>query len=169
MAVLIRHTNRPSDNYMAETLLKDLGADFGSGGTTTAGTVVARRNAAKYGAHPTMVDGSGLSRLNRTSPRDVVRLLRGLDRSALADPLWLSLSVAGRNGTLFDRMRHGSARERCRGKTGTLSGVSNLVGYCRSKYGARLAFAVLMGGGVSTWTAHPLQNRMANALARYRP
>ena len=33
MAVLARHTNRPSDNYMAETLLKGLGAEFGSGGT----------------------------------------------------------------------------------------------------------------------------------------
>jgi D-alanyl-D-alanine carboxypeptidase/D-alanyl-D-alanine-endopeptidase (penicillin-binding protein 4) len=168
MEVLIRHTNRPSDNYMAETLLKDLGADFGSVGTTAAGTVVARRNAATYGAHPAMVDGSGLSRQNRTTPRDVVKLLRGLDRSELAGPMRLSLSVAGKNGTLFDRMRHGSARGRCRGKTGTLNGVSNLAGYCQSKYGARVAFAVLMSG-VSTWTAHPLQNRMANALARYRP
>jgi serine-type D-Ala-D-Ala carboxypeptidase/endopeptidase (penicillin-binding protein 4) len=168
MAVLIRHTNRPSDNYMAETLLKDLGADFGSGGTTAAGTVVARRDAAAYGAHPTMVDGSGLSRQNRTTPRDVVKLLRGLDRSEIAGAMRTSLSVAGRNGTLFDRMRHGSARGRCRAKTGTLNGVSNLAGYCQSRYGARVGFAILMSG-VSTWTAHPLQNRMANALARYRP
>ncbi len=42
MSVLVRHTNRPSDNYMAETLLKALGADFGGGGTTAAGTAVAR-------------------------------------------------------------------------------------------------------------------------------
>jgi D-alanyl-D-alanine carboxypeptidase/D-alanyl-D-alanine-endopeptidase (penicillin-binding protein 4) len=115
-----------------------------------------------------MVDGSGLSRQNRTTPRDVVKLLRGLDQSELADPMRLSLSVAGRNGTLYDRMRHGSARDHCRGKTGTLNGVSNLAGYCRSKSGARLAFAFLMSG-VSVWTAHPLQDRMANALARYRP
>ena len=59
MSVLIRHTNRPSDNYMAETLLKDLGADFGGAGTTAAGAAVARREAAKNGARPAMVDGSG--------------------------------------------------------------------------------------------------------------
>src|SRR5215213_8398732 len=64
MAVLARHTNRPSDNYMAETLLKDLGADFGADGTTAAGAAVARREAARLGAQPTIVDGSGLSRQN---------------------------------------------------------------------------------------------------------
>ena len=42
MSVLVRNTNRPSDNYMAETLLKALGADFGGGGTTAAGAAVAR-------------------------------------------------------------------------------------------------------------------------------
>jgi D-alanyl-D-alanine carboxypeptidase/D-alanyl-D-alanine-endopeptidase (penicillin-binding protein 4) len=168
MSVIIRHTNRPSDNYMAETLLKDLGADFGSGGTTAAGAAVARSEAAKYGAYPTMVDGSGLSRQNRTTPHDVVRLLAGLDGTDFADPMRISLSVAGKSGTLSDRMRHSSAKGRCRAKTGTLSGVSNLAGYCTSRSGARLAFAFLMSG-VSVYTAHPIQDRMAAVLARYRP
>jgi D-alanyl-D-alanine carboxypeptidase/D-alanyl-D-alanine-endopeptidase (penicillin-binding protein 4) len=166
MSVLIRHTNRPSDNYMAETLLKDLGADFGGAGTTAAGTVVARREAAKYGAQPTMVDGSGLSRQNRTTPHDVVRLLAGLDATDEADPMRISLAVAGKSGTLSDRMRRGPARGRCRAKTGTLNGVSNLAGYCTSRSGARLAFAFLMSG-VSVYTAHPIQDRMAQVLARY--
>jgi D-alanyl-D-alanine carboxypeptidase/D-alanyl-D-alanine-endopeptidase (penicillin-binding protein 4) len=168
MAVLARHTNRPSDNYMAETLLKDLGADYGTGGTTAAGTAVARRSAADFGAHPIMVDGSGLSRQNRTTPRDVVELLAGLDASEIAAPMRVSLAVAGKSGTLWDRMRRSPARGRCRGKTGTLNGVSNLAGYCTSRSGARVAFAFLMSG-VSVWTAHPLQDRMAAALARYRP
>jgi D-alanyl-D-alanine carboxypeptidase/D-alanyl-D-alanine-endopeptidase (penicillin-binding protein 4) len=168
MSVLIRHTNRPSDNYMAETLLKDLGADFGSAGTTAAGTAIAGRNAADYGAHPTMVDGSGLSRQNRTTPHDVVRLLSGLDGTDFADPMRISLAVAGKSGTLSDRMRKSPARGRCRAKTGTLNGVSNLAGYCTSRSGARTAFAFLMSG-VSVYTAHPLQDRMAGVLARYRP
>jgi serine-type D-Ala-D-Ala carboxypeptidase/endopeptidase (penicillin-binding protein 4) len=167
MSVLIRHTNRPSDNYMAETLLKALGADFGGAGTTAAGTAVAREEAAEHGAAPTMVDGSGLSRQNRTTPRDVVELLTGMDRTELAEPMLISLSVAGQSGTLAERMRGTSAQGRCRAKTGTLNGISNLAGICRSRSGARTAFAFLMSGSV--WSAHPLQNRMAAALARYRP
>jgi D-alanyl-D-alanine carboxypeptidase/D-alanyl-D-alanine-endopeptidase (penicillin-binding protein 4) len=167
MSVLVRHTNRPSDNYMAETLLKALGADHGAGGTTAAGAAVARREAATLGANPAIVDGSGLSRANRTTPRDVVELLAGMDGSELADPLRISLSVAGQSGTLSDRMRGTTAQGRCRAKTGTVIGVSNLAGYCTSPSGARTAFAFLMSGSV--WTAHPLQNRMAAVLARYRP
>jgi D-alanyl-D-alanine carboxypeptidase/D-alanyl-D-alanine-endopeptidase (penicillin-binding protein 4) len=168
MSVIVRHTNRPSDNYMAETLLKDLGVDYGAAGTTAAGTVVVRREAAKLGARPIMVDGSGLSRQNRTTPHDVVDLLTALDESDVAGPMRLSLAVAGKAGTLSDRMRHSAAKGRCRAKTGTLNGVSNLAGYCNSRSGARLAFAILMNG-VSVYTAHTLQDRMASALARYRP
>jgi D-alanyl-D-alanine carboxypeptidase/D-alanyl-D-alanine-endopeptidase (penicillin-binding protein 4) len=168
MSVIIRHTNRPSDNYMAETLLKDLGADFGTAGTTAAGTAVVRKEAAKLGARPTMVDGSGLSRQNRTTPHDVVDLLSGLAASDVAGPMRLSLSVAGKAGTLSDRMRHSAAKGRCRAKTGTLNGVSNLAGYCNSRAGGRVAFAFLMNG-VSVYAAHTLQDRMASVLARYRP
>jgi serine-type D-Ala-D-Ala carboxypeptidase/endopeptidase (penicillin-binding protein 4) len=167
MSVLIRHTNRPSDNYMAETLLKTLGADFGGAGSTAAGAAVARDQAAQYGAAPTMVDGSGLSRQNRTTPRDVVELLTGMDRTELAEPMLISLSVAGQSGTLAERMRGTAAQGRCRAKTGTLNGISNLAGICRSRSGARTAFAFLMSGSV--WSAHPVQNKMAAALARYRP
>ena len=167
MSVLVRHTNRPSDNYMAETLLKALGADHGAGGTTADGTAVARREAATFGARPTMVDGSGLSRRNRTTPHDVVELLVGMDAGELADPMRISLSVAGRSGTLAKRMRGTAAQGRCRAKTGTLNGVSNLAGYCTSRSGARTAFAFLMSGSV--WSVHPRQDRMAAALARYRP
>ena len=167
MSVLVRHINRPSDNYMAETLLKALGADFGAGGTTAAGATVARSHAAQFGAAPTIVDGSGLSRQNWTTPRDVVELLVGMDGGELAEPMLISLSVAGRSGTLAERMRGTAAQGRCRAKTGTLNGVSNLAGYCRSRSGARTAFAILMSN-VSVWSAHPLQNRIAAALARYR-
>jgi serine-type D-Ala-D-Ala carboxypeptidase/endopeptidase (penicillin-binding protein 4) len=168
MARLARATNRPSDNFYAETLLKALGADHGSGGSTAAGAAVARREAAAYGARPAIVDGSGLSRANRTTPRDVVKVLAGMAGSRrTADAMRLSLSIAGRAGTLSNRMRRTAARGRCRAKTGTIYGVSNLAGYCTSPTGHRTAFAFLMNG-ITVWTAQPLQDRMAAALARLR-
>jgi serine-type D-Ala-D-Ala carboxypeptidase/endopeptidase (penicillin-binding protein 4) len=165
--VLVGQINRPSDNFMAETLLKALGAEFGTAGSTAAGTAVARDVAAELGASPTMVDGSGLSRANRTSPHDVVDLLAGMDESEAADDFATSLAVAGRSGTLSDRMRRTSAQERCRAKTGTLIGVSALAGYCDGPAGSRVAFSFLMAG-LSVTGAHRLQDRMAAVLARYR-
>ena len=164
---LVRRMNLPSDNFYAETLLKQLGARFGRAGSTAAGAAVVRAEAARFGARPQVVDGSGLSRADRTSPRDVVRLLAGLRDHAVAGPAFLaSLPVAGRSGTLSTRMRGTAARRRCRAKTGTLSDVSALAGYCESTAGRRVAFAFLMNG-VNPYAARQLQDRMTVALARY--
>jgi D-alanyl-D-alanine carboxypeptidase len=63
-------------------------------------------------------------------------------------------------------MRGTYAQGRCRGKTGTLHDVSNIVGYCRAKDGHTLAYALMMNGIVPDY-AHPIQNRMQVALAKY--
>jgi len=168
IAELARVTNRPSDNFYAETLIKALGAEFGSDGTTSAGSVVVRRTMAGFGLHPRVVDGSGLSRANRTSPRDVVRLLDHMASEQSGPAFETSLAVAGRNGTLDHRMRSSAARDRCKAKTGTLNSVSALAGYCQTTAGSRVAFAFLMNG-VSVWGARRLQDRMVSALARYSP
>ena len=65
------------------------------------------------------------------------------------------------------RMRHGAARGRCRAKTGTLTGVSALSGYCKTRGGRTLVFSLLMNSG-SLYTAHDVQDRIANALARWK-
>ena len=163
---LVASMNVPSDNFIAETLIKALGARFGDGGSTSAGAAVVRDSAARLGIRTTVVDGSGLSRSNRTSPKAVVALLTAMDESELALPFEASLPVAGRTGTLHDRMRGTAARDACRAKTGTLSNVSALAGYCDTRSGGRVAFAFLMNS-VSTWTARRLQDRMTTALARY--
>ena len=75
-----------------------------------------------------------------------------------------SLSIAGRDGTLASRMRHGSARGRCHAKTGTLTGVSALSGYCNARSGDVYVFSILMNSGSLTG-AHSIQDRIANAMA----
>ncbi|HEX8205926.1 MAG TPA: D-alanyl-D-alanine carboxypeptidase/D-alanyl-D-alanine-endopeptidase [Solirubrobacteraceae bacterium] len=163
---LIRATNVPSDNFYAEMLLKGLGAAFsGARGTTGSGAQVVIGTLDRAGVTPVIVDGSGLSRSNSTTPREVVRLFDYMDEQPDARIWRRSLAVAGRDGTLHDRMRGTPAAGRCRGKTGTIIGVSNLVGICDTP-GGRVAFAWLMNG-VDPYGARRLQDRMTAALARY--
>jgi serine-type D-Ala-D-Ala carboxypeptidase/endopeptidase (penicillin-binding protein 4) len=164
IAELIKLTNTPSDNFFAETLLKDLGAKFGAGGTTAAGAAVVRSHVASaFGVHPQFDDGSGLSRYDRTTPAQVITLLRTMADNV---PFTNSLAIAGETGTLVDEMNGTYAQGRCRGKTGTLDDVSNLVGYCTARDGDTLAFALLMNGVIPD-AAHPIQDRMAVAIAGY--
>jgi serine-type D-Ala-D-Ala carboxypeptidase/endopeptidase (penicillin-binding protein 4) len=164
MATLISLTNTPSDNFFAEMLVKDLGAHFGSRGTTAAGAAVVRAQMAQsFDIFPRLNDGSGLSRSDLTTPLQVVTLLQGM---ASNSQFTSSLAVAGETGTLQHEMRGTYARGRCRGKTGTLHDVSNVVGYCRAKDGHTLAFALMMNGVIPDY-AHPIQDRMTVALAKY--
>jgi serine-type D-Ala-D-Ala carboxypeptidase/endopeptidase (penicillin-binding protein 4) len=156
-----------SDNFFAETLLKDLGARFGGAGTTPAGAAVVRATVAQLvGIHPHVVDGSGLSREDLTSPQQVVTLLQYLASAPLGNTIWSSLAVAGHSGTLAERMLHSAAAGHCRGKTGTLTGVSNLVGYCEAANGHRVAFA-FFNDGIAIETARSIQDSMAETIARY--
>ena len=164
ISTLVDLTNTPSDNFFAETLLKDLGARFGTGGTTAAGvSVVKAQLASSFGIHPQFNDGSGLSRSDRTTPAEVVTLLTDLQSDS---PFTSSLAVAGETGTLEDEMHGTYAQGRCRGKTGTLHDASNVVGYCRAQDGHTLAFAFLLNGIYPDY-AHPITDRMQVAVARY--
>jgi D-alanyl-D-alanine carboxypeptidase/D-alanyl-D-alanine-endopeptidase (penicillin-binding protein 4) len=158
----------PSDNFFAETLTKDLGALYGGAGTTAAGAAVVRRTIhTLLGFTPIAVDGSGLSRSDKTSPYQVSQLLVGLYPTPLGTLLRERLAVAGRSGTLELRMRHTGAEGRCRGKTGTLEGASNLVGYCTAANGHVLAFAIF-NDAISTESAHVFQDHIAITLADSR-
>jgi D-alanyl-D-alanine carboxypeptidase/D-alanyl-D-alanine-endopeptidase (penicillin-binding protein 4) len=166
IATLISLTNTPSDNYFAETLLKDLGAGFAGRGSTAAGAAVVRDEMARvFGIRPTLNDGSGLSRSDSTTPLQVVTLLQ---RMAGNSSFVNSLAVAGETGTLARVNRGTSAQGRCRGKTGTLNDVANLAGYCRALDGHTLAFAFLSDAISNPDYVHDVVHaRMASALANY--
>ena len=163
---LIRQINVPSDNYAADMLLKALGSQYGAGGTTPAGAAVVRDTLDDFGVRPRIADGSGLSRSNRTSPRQVVRLLERMEGQDTSATWRASLAVPGRSGPVRRRMRR-TAAGRCRVKTGTIRGVSNLAGVCTTTGGRTVGFAWLMSG-VNVWTAHRIQDRMTALLATYQ-
>ncbi len=162
---LIALTNTPSDNYLAETLLKDIGARLGGAGTTAAGAAVVRSELlSKFGISPRLNDGSGLSRSDATSPSQVVTVLKAMaNNSAFVD----SLAVGGETGTLQDEMNGTVGQGNCRGKTGTLHDVANLAGYCQARDGDTLAFAFMANGLGNPDLGHEIEAGMAVALAKY--
>jgi D-alanyl-D-alanine carboxypeptidase/D-alanyl-D-alanine-endopeptidase (penicillin-binding protein 4) len=164
MATLIKLTNTPSDNFFAEMLLKGLGAAFGGSGTTPGGAGVVRAQLAGFRVYPQLDDGSGLSRADLTSPRQVVTVLRRMSGN---QSFTSSLAIGGETGTLQDEMRGTAAQGNCIGKTGTLHDVANLAGYCAARDGHRLVFAFLMNGLADPVAGHAIEANMAVALAKY--
>lgn len=163
---LLRAVNGESDNFSAEMLLKHLGAVDRGKGTTGAGATVVNETLRDAGIPLTgvrVVDASGLSLLDRQT----VDALVGILVLAWGDPLlrgsFLStLAVAGRSGTLEDRLRRPPAVGNVWAKTGTTSRASALAGYVAGRY----AFAVIQNGSpISSWWARRAQDRFVTVLA----
>ncbi len=90
-------------------------------------------------------DGAGLSRYNLITPNQVLRLLVAIKRTpTLKRYILPALPIAGKDGTLEDRMKILGKRQRLRAKTGTLSGVSNIAGYLNSKHHGRKIVIMLI-------------------------
>jgi len=161
--------NKPSDNFIAEMLAKGLGREFGGAGTTAAGMRVERAFLAECGmplSEVWLCDGSGLCYGNRLTAAGITQVLRTMSERLDFGTFWGSLAVAGRDGTLRDRMRGTLAVGNLRAKTGTLDIASCLSGYVASADHESLIFSVLMNGGsVNYWAARRAQDAIGAALA----
>ena len=167
LSAIVRHMNRESDNFVSEMLLKELGASVARDGSSAAGGRVVRAALAEAGvpvAGVRIVDGSGLSRLDRLTAQSLVAILRaGAADPAIRDSFVTSLAVAGVSGTLKSRLDRRPTRGRVIAKTGTTSISSALAGFVRRRY----VFAILQNGSpVPYWSARQAQDRFVTVLAR---
>ena len=162
---ILRYMDSWSDNFTAELLLKHLGAQQGHG-TSPGGAAVVRRVLTEAGIPMVgvrIVDGSGLSSKDRLT----VAALVGILQSAWADPalrkpFQAALAVAGRTGTLRNRLLTVSTKGRVLAKTGTTDDASALAGYVKGRY----AFAVLHNGyPLASWYAKQAEDRFVQVLA----
>jgi serine-type D-Ala-D-Ala carboxypeptidase/endopeptidase (penicillin-binding protein 4) len=158
--------DRESDNFTAELLLKEIGAEVRGVGSTAAGVAIVLRDLGAAGVPlggVLLFDGSGLSLDDRFTVRALAALLVAAWRNPeLRVPFLRALPVAGVSGTLEDRMQKKPARGAVRAKTGTTNRASALAGYV----GQRYAFAVIQNGfPVQPWAARKAQDRFATALA----
>ena len=167
MSVMLRLMDVPSDDLFAELFTKQLGVLFGAGGTISDGARVLRQTiAANYGLHPHILDGSGLSRNDRSSPLEVVDLLRELWKTRAGRELAGALPTVGKEGTVIGFGVKTPAAGNCIAKTGTLNQVTNLAGYCRARDHHMLAFAFLVDG---PWNgaADTVESKMVGSVAGY--
>ena len=166
LSALVRHMDLYSDNFYAEMLLKEVGAVQGTGGSATAGAAVERRLLSAAGVPldgVRMVDGSGLSLLDRWTPLGLAALLRTMWQDSDLRPYLLpALPTAGETGTLEYRMKKPPARGLVRAKTGTTDNASSLSGYVGDRY----AFSILENGSpIHTRSAVGSQDRFAQVLS----
>jgi D-alanyl-D-alanine carboxypeptidase/D-alanyl-D-alanine-endopeptidase (penicillin-binding protein 4) len=166
LLTIVRWMDHVSDNFEAEMLLKELGAVQGAGGSTAAGVGVVTGLLVQAGVPMTgvrLVDGSGLSLLDRMTANALVSLLTAMwNDPGIRPELLASLPVAGQSGTLAQRMRGTAAAGLVRAKTGTTDNSSALSGFVGDRY----VFSVLQNGWpLAWWAARVAQDRFANVLA----
>jgi serine-type D-Ala-D-Ala carboxypeptidase/endopeptidase (penicillin-binding protein 4) len=180
LSEILKKLNKPSDNLVAECLLKTLGAEKGKTGVGSAvtGRDVAYEWFKSIGmdtAGIDMTDGSGLSRQNFVTPRNLALLLKTMYTHPHGKVFIESLPVAGVDGTLRNRMKGTAAEKNCKAKSGYVSSVSSLSGYVTTKAGEPLLFVMLMNNhkarnavamGVQNKIVEMLAERMATVASR---
>lgn len=145
---------RYSDNSIAENLIRHVAIARGNPTTPAGAAQAVTAELRKLGVPmrgARIVDGSGLSTINRLSTRTLIGVVR-----ASMDPENLDLSIgyrslgmpiAGQSGTLYSRFRAKKAKcaiGRVMAKTGTLTGVNALSGVAAGDDGRTRAFSILV-------------------------
>ena len=160
---------KDSDNFYAECVLFQTAAASGRRPAKADDALAATRrlinsiglNASDY----RLADGSGLSLYNYVTPELMTRLLRYTWRhKAIYQHLQPTLPIAGQDGTLKKRMTRSASEGNVRAKTGTLTGIVSLAGYCTAPNGHELCFAIINQGVMSWRKGRALQDRICDAM-----
>ncbi|CAN5787914.1 D-alanyl-D-alanine carboxypeptidase/D-alanyl-D-alanine-endopeptidase [soil metagenome] len=149
---------KPSQNWIAETMLRSAGLEQRGEGSARAGAAVADSlfDAWRLPPNRRIADGSGLSRYNLMSPALVTGLLIRMANSAEREVWEASLPIAGVDGTLARRMVGTPLQGNVQAKTGTLSGVRALSGYLTTRSGERVVFSAMVNNHVRSAAAADL-------------
>lgn len=169
MDQILQRMMKVSDNFYAEAMFYQLGAAIGrrpAKAKDAASVVKQLIQKVGNGKIPYRVaDGSGLSLYNYVTPELEMRLLRYAYRnSQIYQHLLPSLPIAGRDGTLKTRMKGTFAEENVKAKTGTVTGVSALAGYCTAANGHQLCFSIINQGIMKSDPGRNFQDKVCNAL-----
>jgi D-alanyl-D-alanine carboxypeptidase/D-alanyl-D-alanine-endopeptidase (penicillin-binding protein 4) len=147
LADVITRVNKYSNNVMARQLLHTLSAEvLGAPGTEAGGRKVVGdwlKNKGLEFSEFAFDNGAGLSREARMSAKDFGSMLRFAWRQPYMPEYLSSMSIAGLDGTLRNRMVNGPLEGMAHLKTGSLDHVAGIVGYLQARSGRRFAVVVL--------------------------
>ncbi|MTJ15706.1 MULTISPECIES: D-alanyl-D-alanine carboxypeptidase/D-alanyl-D-alanine-endopeptidase [unclassified Dolichospermum] len=150
LSELLLETNVNSNNLYAEALLRSLAIkkpEEKNQNTADVGLQVVRETLTQLGVAPAgyvIVDGSGLSRKNLTTPAALVQLLQGIDKSPQAAVFRASLPISGVKGSLKNRFLNTAAAGIVQAKTGSMTGISALSGYMNAPNYEPLVFSIMV-------------------------
>ena len=165
---MINVMNKSSVNLIAECLLKTLGYRVNGEGKASAGHKAERDFLQRAGADMTavsLIDGSGLSRSNYISTRNITTLLKYMYTHKYSNQFIDSLPIAGVDGTLKNRMKGTSAEGTVKAKTGYVSAVCVISGYANLKSGEPVAFCIMMNNHLCTnKEAQTIQDQIITAI-----
>lgn len=169
MADIAESILEPSNNWIAEQVLKTLGAEFGEGGSWRAGAEVATRylveQAGVDSAAVHIVDGSGLSAQNLLTPDAIMRLLYHASEQDWGPVFRGALPEPGEeDGTLENRLP--GYEGRIFAKTGSITHVNSLSGYLVTADGRNIIFSIMSNAsGVRASMVRAGIDRIVEALA----
>ena len=172
LARLVSVMNRESINIFAELLYRNAARGperKAVGSAETAGQTLRdflTREVGTTADAVTATDGSGLSVLDRVTPRALVQLLDHAHRAPWGSAFHASLPVAGESELLRNRMRATPAQGNLHAKTGTTNDVIGLSGYVTAENGEILAFAFLYNGK-DRWHARETIDAMGPTMAAF--
>ena len=161
-----------SDNLYSEAIFYQIASDgmIRSRATAKNGRQAVNRLISKFGFKPSayyIADGSGLSLYNYVSAELEVAFLRYAYRDKeIFETLYHCLPIAGVDGSLDDRMRRGAAHDNVRAKTGTVTGISSLAGYCTAANGHVLCFSIINSGIRYKSSGRNFQDKICQAMCR---
>lgn len=140
LSEIVRDVNKYSNNVMARQLFLSLGFNGGAPASTATATAAVKQWLALKGlAVPELVleNGSGLSRIERISARNLGAVLLNAWNSAVMPELMASLPVAAVDGTMRRRLKSAEIAGQAHIKTGSLTGVRSIAGYVLDAQGNR--------------------------------
>ncbi|MCJ7553761.1 MAG: D-alanyl-D-alanine carboxypeptidase/D-alanyl-D-alanine-endopeptidase [Ignavibacteriaceae bacterium] len=170
---IISIINKNSDNFFAEILFKSIGAEAsGKQGNSfysqqTILNFIESNGIYKYGT--SVVDGSGISRFDQVTLGAVTGILEKMYFDLVHfDDFFNSLSIAGVDGTLRNRMKGTAAENNFRGKTGTLNGVTSISGYITTSGGDELIVGIMFEFSRGSWNFYRnIQDEIIILLAEW--